>query len=56
MIKEITTEEGEYKVSSLYPPRKKTAVFNCEDNCFRCQTKCDIGILNYELSNKALGD
>ena len=43
-MKKIETTNMEYEVSSLYPSRRFTDVYNCENECRKCKTKCEFGI------------
>ena len=44
MVKIKSTENITYEVSQIGENRKYTAEFNCENNCLKCKTKCEMGI------------
>ena len=45
----------EYEISSLYPPRRYTEVYSCENNCRRCSKKCETGLAMYEIIYETVG-
>lgn len=56
-MKRIENGEVEYEVYSLYPPKKNTEDYSCEqrNDCLKCSKLCEIGLLNYEIHYEDVG-
>lgn len=51
----VKTNNGEYEIKSLYPPRRNTDVYSCDNNCPRCNIVCECGLSVYDIIDESVG-